>query len=197
MPNPKKRGRPRAKFKKPVIQRHEGRPLVYSTALAKRICDEIGNGASLKTICEREDMPEGHTVQAWIDGDPVVPVEYHREFSALYARACERRGHVMAEDALRIADEEIPSDNPQAASAAVQRARLRVDTRKWFASKLHPRIYGDRIELPPTVASGTGPSVLMLAPVDWDAMLAKAKGRVIESEPAALPPAGASDPAGG
>jgi hypothetical protein len=29
----------------------------------------------------------------------------------------------------------------------VQRARLRVDTRKWVATKIAPRIYGDQIKV--------------------------------------------------
>ena len=28
---------------------------------------------------------------------------------------------------------------------AIQRSRVRIDTRKWFASKLVPRIYGDTV----------------------------------------------------
>jgi hypothetical protein len=27
----------------------------------------------------------------------------------------------------------------------MQRNRLRVETRKWFASKLHPRVYGEKV----------------------------------------------------
>ncbi len=34
----------------------------------------------------------------------------------------------------------------ESGNAAVQAARLRVDTRKWLLSKLLPKKYGDRIE---------------------------------------------------
>ena len=30
---------------------------------------------------------------------------------------------------------------------AVQRSRLRIDTRKWYASKLAPKKYGDKLDL--------------------------------------------------
>ena len=30
---------------------------------------------------------------------------------------------------------------------AIQRSRVRIDTRKWFAARLVPRIYGDRKEI--------------------------------------------------
>jgi hypothetical protein len=47
-----------------------------------------------------------------------------------------------ADEIVTLADEPVaPNDN-----AAVQRARLRVDTRKWLMSKLAPRKYGDRVE---------------------------------------------------
>ena len=60
----------------------------------------------------------------------------------MYARACEQRVEVYASEIIELADEPIaPNDN-----AAVQRARLRVDTRKWLMSKLAPRKYGDRVE---------------------------------------------------
>jgi hypothetical protein len=44
----------------------------------------------------------------------------------------------------------------------VQRSRLRVDTRKWFASKVAPKIYGDKIETAVTGANG-GPLVIRWA----------------------------------
>ena len=31
-------------------------------------------------------------------------------------------------------------------SECVQRSKLRCDTRKWLLSKLHPEIYGDRVQ---------------------------------------------------
>jgi hypothetical protein len=53
--------------------------------------------------------------------------------------ACVER---WSEEIVELADEPVaPNDN-----AAVQRARLRVDTRKWLMSKLAPRKYGDRVE---------------------------------------------------
>jgi hypothetical protein len=47
----------------------------------------------------------------------------------------------------------------------IQRARLRIDVRKWYVSKLAPRKYVDRL-----VGEHTGPSggPLLKAPVDLD-----------------------------
>ena len=69
----------------------------------------------------------------------MYPIEGFRE---QYARAGQERVEAFAEDIIALADEPIdPGDN-----AAVQRARLRVDTRKWLMSKLAPRKYGDSVE---------------------------------------------------
>jgi hypothetical protein len=45
----------------------------------------------------------------------------------------------MADELLEIAD------NPDADKDAVQRDRLKVDTRKWLLAKALPKIYGDRL----------------------------------------------------
>ena len=62
------------------------------------------------------------------------------EYAPLYARARESQCHALAEDIIEIADEKVDS------SEQAQRNRLRVDTRKWYVSKLAPKIFGDRIE---------------------------------------------------
>jgi hypothetical protein len=54
-----------------------------------------------------------------------------------YARACEMRAEVMANEILEISDAEDKDYN---------RDRLRVDSRKWLLSKLQPKRYGDKVE---------------------------------------------------
>jgi hypothetical protein len=82
----------------------------------------------------------------------------HEEFSEQYARAKEESADALVEDMLDIADN---AANPvivdgvplvvegkpvmNADAAAVAHARLRVDTRKWSASKLKPKKYGDKV----------------------------------------------------
>jgi hypothetical protein len=79
-------------------------------------------------------MPSAAAVFRWLGT--------HEPFREQYARAGQERCEAFAEDIIALADEPIePGDN-----AAVQRARLRVDTRKWLMSKLAPRKYGDRVE---------------------------------------------------
>lgn len=70
-----------------------------------------------------------------------------------YARACEMRADKMAEEMLEIADnadEDTLIDDKGRMSgnnAAVQRDRLRIDSRKWLLAKMHPKKYGDKIDM--------------------------------------------------
>lgn len=64
-------------------------------------------------------------------------------FIGPYTRAMVERGNWYAERAIEVAEEPIaPGD-----SAAVNDKRLRVDTYKWFASRLNPKRWGDRLEV--------------------------------------------------
>lgn len=77
----------------------------------------------------------------------------HADFVQQYARAREVQAETMAEEMLAIADDGI-NDTCQDADGrtivnhdVIARSRLRVDARKWLASKLAPKKYGDRLEL--------------------------------------------------
>lgn len=105
----------------------------YSKQWADMICEMLINGASLRAICLSEDMPALSTVMKWLGNEP--------EFAEQYARARELQQDTYADEITHIADTE---PDPQ-------RARVRIDARKWHASKLAPRKYGDKIE---TVHSG-------------------------------------------
>jgi len=76
----------------------------------------------------------------WVDKD--------QELSGQYARARSDMIDKIADDIIKIADEEmIPTGEGKVDSAMVQKQRLRVDTRKWLLSKLAPKKYGDKLEL--------------------------------------------------
>jgi hypothetical protein len=88
-----------------------------------------------------------------------------------YAEACEDRADLLAEEIERLADEEIPADlDGPSKSAWIQRQRLRVDTRKWTASKLRPRLWGDK----------TTVEVTNTTTVDIRALLEKRERRLLE-----------------
>jgi len=56
---------------------------------------------------------------------------------AQYARAKEQQADLLAEEMLEISDDE-PDSN---------RARVKIDTRKWIASKLKPKRYADKLDM--------------------------------------------------
>jgi alkylated DNA nucleotide flippase Atl1 len=112
-----------------VATKPRGRPTEYTADLAAGILDRITSGESLRSICKPSHMPAESTVRKW--------VVYDREgFSAQYEKARRAQMDALAEDLLEIAD---------AKGDDVQRARLRVDTRKWLMSKIAPKRFGDRV----------------------------------------------------
>lgn len=120
------------------------RPTKYSTALADRICARIAAGESLIRICRDEDMPGRSTVMAWLLQD--------KEFSDKYARARDLQAEVLADEIIEIADDGmndvvVGEDGKERTDhEAIARSKLRVDARKWYASKVAPKKYGDRLQ---------------------------------------------------
>lgn len=108
-----------------------GRPSSYTQELADKICEELALGKSLRTVCAGEDMPSMQTVFSWFRTKP--------EFLEQYARAKQESSDYMAEELIDISDTENMED--------VQRARLRIDTRKWLMAKMKPKRYGDQIDV--------------------------------------------------
>jgi hypothetical protein len=131
-----------------VAKREKGSPSIYSEELGAKICEGLREGRTLRSICAAERMPSKTTVLTCA-ADPNHP------FSDHYARAREVGYKQMADDLIDIADGKSvewteadagggdkPSDHDR---DAVQRDRLRVDTRKWLLSKALPKVYGDKI----------------------------------------------------
>lgn len=107
-----------------------GRPTIYSEELAEEICTSLMSGLSLRSICKREGMPNLDTVLVWA-WDSKHPFSLH------YARAREIQAETLADELVELADDASPE--------TVNVQRLRVDTRKWVASKLKPKRYGDKL----------------------------------------------------
>lgn len=117
-----------------------GRPSDYTIDIAAEILNRIADGRSVRSICTDEDMPAKSTVFKWL--------MLHKEFADQYARACDQRAEAIFEETLEIADDSArdymdTENGPVFNQEHVQRARLRVDTRKWFVSKLAPKKYGE------------------------------------------------------
>lgn len=122
-----------------MAKKQGGRPSLYSDELAKRICELVStHTVGIARLCKMyPDLPDKETIRLWR--------LYNKEFFALYARAKVVQGDLLAEDTLDISD-----DNTDNSKDAIARDRLRVDTRKWLASKLVPKLYGDRVTIEDT-----------------------------------------------
>lgn len=127
-----------------------GRPSDYTQEMADLICTRIADGESVRAICADPDMPSKAAVFRWLAA--------HEGFRDQYARAKEAQLEHMADELLDIADdgtndwvERRNSDGEVTGyvvnGEAVQRSKLRADTRKWLLSKLIPKKYGDRVAL--------------------------------------------------
>lgn len=151
----------------PAVEKDKGgRPSTYSLELAATICARLVEGESLRSICRDESMPGLSTVFQWLAAD--------KEFAELYVRAREEQAETLAAEIVEIADEEkyepIEVEGVLVGvrfdSTAVSRNKLRVDTRKWVASKLKPRVYGDKVQLADAEGNKLPPAPqFILAPI--------------------------------
>ena len=122
-----------------------GRPTLYTKEFGKQICEKIASrGVGLLTLCkENPEWPNPDTIYTWL--------RKHKEFADEYARAKKHQVLALVDEILEITDDSSRDDkyNDKGEVSCdaewVSRSRLRVDTRKWLASKLVPKIYGDNV----------------------------------------------------
>jgi hypothetical protein len=128
-----------------------GRPTLYTEELANLICERVATSTlGLARLCAMyDDLPDKTTVNLW---------RYrYAEFSTQYAQAKLKQADLLAEEMLDIADdgtndwiESFGQDGEMMGyklnGEHVQRSRLRIDTRKFLASKLLPKQYGQHAE---------------------------------------------------
>lgn len=104
------------------------------------ILQEIESGRAVRNVLKDEGTPSSSTFFKWIDEDA--------NLAKLYARACETRGDAKFESIENDYNEE-PQRDPETGkidTGWVQLQRLKIDTKKWEASKLNPKKYGDRVQ---------------------------------------------------
>lgn len=123
-----------------------GRPTDYSEDVATIILALMIEGRSLRKICQLEDMPDASTVYRWL--------HRHPEFRDNYAKAQQDRTTVFAEELLEISDQ-YDTDAETLSPDLIQRAKLRIDTRKWLMSKMDAKRWGDKITQEHTGADGS------------------------------------------
>ncbi len=117
------------------------------------ICDRLARGESVASVFRTPgaDYPSENTFWRWVNADP--------ELRKLYELGVERRGEKYAEEIVEIMDAAgSPLLHPETGEpilrdgkpvmvvdrVAVEHAKARADARKWVASRLLPKRYGDR-----------------------------------------------------
>ncbi len=129
------------------MEKKRGRPTIYTDELALKICKRIADGESLRKISEDKAMPDRSTIHEWVFTNDI--------FSRQYELSVNVRTENMADGLNDIADN---------TKGEVQRDRLRVDTRKWYLSKIMPKKYGDKLDL--TSDNKVLPSPLLYVPTN-------------------------------
>lgn len=122
------------------------------------VCARVSHGELVKYAAAAEGS-DARQIREWSLLD---------EFAPLYERARVNQAHALAEEALDIADgnddeaktrqeamihaltgvKEVDKERLlySLQSVAVQRDRVRVDTRKWLTSKIAPKIFSERLQ---------------------------------------------------
>lgn len=115
------------------------------------ILKRIAEGESLRAICEDADMPTRETVRVWLGDDQEFSVQYARAHIEQAEYWVDKIKQVVTEKPAMVDAENGGDTNHKAGGSRVDTGyvawqRLQADSYKWFASKLNPKKYGDKIE---------------------------------------------------
>jgi len=131
------------------VKEGKGRITDYSDELADEICELIATtDRGLHSICKEFNISVV-SVFNWLKDNK------HEYFLNNYARAKEAQAELMAGEIVQIADrpligeviKETKDGTFTETGDNVQRSRLMVESRKWVASKLLPKKYGDKVDV--------------------------------------------------
>lgn len=96
-----------------------------------KVLEGLAEGRSLRNVCLQEDMPSIWMVLRWLDKSPA--------FEQQYVRARQIQGETHFEEILDVAEKVKTGEiDPQS-------GRVVIDAMKWAASKMRPKVYGDKI----------------------------------------------------
>ena len=113
---------------------------IYTEKLAEQICDYIKEGKTLRTISEIDGMPNKSTILKWRNNN--------NEFKDQYTRAKEEQSEAFNEELIEIADD---------LTVEPDRAKLRIETRKWVMGKMKPKKYKEN------TSAGISEELIMLS----------------------------------
>jgi len=115
------------------------------TKLVNTICKEVAGGRSLRSVLRDENMPSNPTFSKWMKDS--------KQRLLQYTCAREDRADFIFEQILDISDSQegdmitLEDGREVVNHDVIQRARLRVDSRKWMLGKMQPAKYGERLDV--------------------------------------------------
>lgn len=122
-----------------------GRPTTYTPELAAKVCERVATiPVGLNKLCKMfDDMPDPTTIYLWRIT--------HESFSKQYLEAKKFQSEIMVEEIDEMGDhityyiDDKGQERIDPPSVALVTARA--NNRKWTASRLAPKIWGDKKEL--------------------------------------------------
>ncbi len=141
----------------------------YSRALAAKICGYLAQGMGLKKICTPGTSPLSEDERPWYSAVSRWRFEFD-EFERAIVRAAQMAADALAAEVVEIADSgsavvptykrdpltglQVNDANGQPIiehrlrtldSDVIQHNKIRIEARKWYAAKLNPKRYGERL----------------------------------------------------
>lgn len=107
---------------------------MFSQEVADRICHQMAEGRSLRSVCRDEAMPHIATVMRWI--------EDNESFREQYTRASISRADAKFDELDEVSELASEPDN----HLRVAGLRLKADNIKWQLARMNSKKYGDKIE---------------------------------------------------
>src|SRR5690242_16219985 len=104
-------------------------PVHYSPELAQLIFEKIASETTMRALEDMPGFPNRATLWKWADRYP--------DFQRALDRARQAAADAWSDEAVWIAD----NDNDP------QKARNRIDVRKWLAGCIKPRAYGPKVDI--------------------------------------------------
>jgi hypothetical protein len=117
------------------------RPRDYSEALWDKLFNSVAHGkAFTSALRDCAGAPSYPAAKRMLAADPAL--------NARYRAALEDRADSLVDQMLELADEPFPEALESAERGAwIQHLKIRLDTRRYLASKLFPKQYGERLEV--------------------------------------------------
>lgn len=122
--------------------------LTYTREVMEEICCGLASGKSLREVCRDKGMPAEATVRYWVSKDI-------DGCGLAFQAAREVQAHRLAEEIIALADTEPPVlEDGRVDQGWVTWQKMRIDSRKWKASRILPKEYGEHVSLKGDTAAG-------------------------------------------